>query len=205
MIKLLGTVPKKITIALSGGVDSMVLLDFLSRKHSVDAAFFDHGTEASRSAKEFVVEECKKRGIVLTLGKMHQVHRGREQSPEEHWREERYHFLDQFTVVATAHHLDDVVETWIWSSLHGTSSLLPYQRRNVIRPLLLNRKGDLVKWAEDKNVRWSEDASNNDFSYTRNYIRHQLMPGVLRVNPGIHTMLKKRLVERQQNLPNLFE
>lgn len=198
MIKLLGKLPRKITVALSGGVDSMALLDFLHRNHQVDAAFFNHGTENSDRAQEFVVKFCTEKNIKLHLGKIYTVHRGREQSPEEHWREERYNFLGQFETVVTAHHLDDVAETWVWSSLHGTSSLMPYRRGNVFRPFLLNRKYDLEDWARRKNVRWIEDASNNDIAYTRNYIRHQLMPGVLRVNPGIHTMLRKKLEERQK-------
>ena len=198
MLRLLGKIPKKITLALSGGVDSMVVLDFLSKNHNVEAAFFDHGTEHSAMAKDFVEEECNKRKIVLHTGKIYQVHRGREQSPEEHWREERYNFLHNFENVVTAHHLDDAVETWIWSSLHGTSSLIPYRRGNVIRPFLLNRKFDFQDWARRKNVKWIEDASNNDSSYTRNYIRNQLMAGVLNVNPGIHTMIRKKLEERQK-------
>lgn len=200
MLRLLGKIPNKVTLALSGGVDSMVALDFLSRNHTVEAAFFDHGTEHGASAKEFLLEECKKRKIVLHTGEISQVHRGREQSPEEHWREERYNFLHNFENVVTAHQLDDVVETWVWSSLHGTSSLIPYKRGNVIRPFLLNRKYDFENWARSKNVKWIEDDSNNHLRYTRNYIRHQLMPGVLRVNPGIHTMLKKKLEERQKSL-----
>jgi tRNA(Ile)-lysidine synthase len=200
MIKLLGSVPRKITVALSGGIDSMVLFDFLSRNHQVEVAFFNHGTENSQRAEEFVTVFCSDRNLVLYKGRVHNVHRGREQSPEEHWREERYNFLSQFELVATAHHLDDAVETWVWSSLHGTSSLIPYRRGNVIRPFLLNRKYDLEDWARRKNVRWIEDHSNNDTAYTRNYIRHQLMPGVLRVNPGIHSMLKKKLEERQKNI-----
>lgn len=198
MIKLLGHVPRKITIALSGGIDSMVALDFLSRNHEVECAFFNHGTENSIRAQEFVTDYCAKNNFKLHVGQIYQVHRGREQSPEEHWREERYNFLHNFENVVTAHHLDDVVETWVWSSLHGTSSLIPYRRGNVIRPFLLNRKYELADWARRKNVKWVEDTSNDDNGYTRNYIRHQLMAGVLCVNPGIHTMIKKKLEERQK-------
>ncbi len=197
MIKILGSIPRKVTVACSGGVDSMVLLDFLQRNHTVDVAFFNHGTDTSRIAQEFLSEFCTKAGLKLHIGLISTTHRESGQSPEEFWREERYRFLEQFESVAVAHHLDDVVETWVWSSLHGTSSLIPYRRGNVFRPLMLNRKHDLEDWARRKNVRWIEDISNNDVSYTRNYIRHQLMPGVLRVNPGIHTMLRKKLEHRQ--------
>lgn len=197
MIKILGSIPRKITVACSGGVDSMVLLDFLRRNHAVEVAFFNHGTESSKLAQEFLSEFCSRTEIKLHLGLISTTRRGPGQSPEEFWREERYRFLEQFESVATAHHLDDVAETWVWSSLHGTSSLIPYRRGNVFRPLLLNRKYDLEDWARRKNVEWIEDNSNNDTGYTRNYIRHELMAGVLRVNPGIHTMLRKKLEQRQ--------
>lgn len=198
MLLLLGKLPKTVTIALSGGIDSMVLLDFLSRKHTVKAAFFDHGTENSKKAREFVTIECKLRGIDLNIGDL-SGEKPKHQSHEEFWRIKRYEFLDNFNHVVTAHHLDDVAETWVWSSLHGTSSLMPYQRNNVIRPFLLNRKSNIQHWAESKNVRWCEDSSNRDFNFTRNLIRYKLMPNVLQVNPGIHTMLRKKLVERYKN------
>ena len=200
MIKILGSIPRKITVACSGGVDSMVLLDFLRRNHTVEAAFFNHGTESSKLSQEFLSEFCSRTEIKLHLGLISTTSRGPGQSPEEFWREERYRFLEQFESVATAHHLDDVAETWVWSSLHGTSSLIPYRRGNVFRPLLLNRKYDLEDWARRKNVEWIEDNSNNDTGYTRNYIRHELMAGVLRVNPGIHTMLRKKLEQRQSTV-----
>lgn len=200
MIKILGSIPRNVTVACSGGVDSMVLLDFLRRNHTVEVAFFNHGTESSKLAQEFLSEFCARTEIKLHLGLISTTSRNPGQSTEEFWREERYRFLEQFESVATAHHLDDVAETWVWSSLHGTSSLIPYRRGNVFRPLLLNRKYDLEDWARRKNVEWIEDHSNNDTGYTRNYIRHELMAGVLRVNPGIHTMLRKKLEQRQSNM-----
>lgn len=176
----------------------MVLLDFLSRKHHVNAAFFNHGTENSSAALNFVKDECSSRNIELVVGTI-VGSRKKQQSQEEFWRESRYEFLDQFPLVVTGHHLDDVVETWIWSSLHGTSSLIPYKRNNVIRPFLLNRKSNIQHWAETKNVKWCEDLSNLDYNFTRNFIRHKLVPNALQVNPGMHTMLRKKLVERYEN------
>lgn len=196
MIRILGKIPREITVAFSGGVDSAVLLDFLSHNHRVSAAFFNHGTVASNLAQPFVEEFCKSRGIPLDIGTMQERHRSREYSPEEHWRQERYAFLDKFPCVATAHHLDDVAETWIWSSLHGCSKLIPYHRGNVIRPLLLNRKAVLQDWARRKCVSYCNDPSNNDTVYTRNYIRAELMQHALVVNPGLHSMLQKKLEER---------
>jgi tRNA(Ile)-lysidine synthase len=196
MIKILGSIPKKLTVALSGGVDSMVALDFFKRKHDVDAAFFHHGTLTSDQACFFLEEYCSKNNITLHKGVINDSDCPKGLSKEEYWRDQRYNFLSQFETVVSGHHLDDVVETWIWSSLHGTSSLIPYRRNNVIRPFLLTRKSELLDWANRKGVPWVNDMSNHDCSYTRNYIRNKMMPDVLRVNPGIHTMVKKKLVER---------
>jgi tRNA(Ile)-lysidine synthase len=109
---------------------------------------------------------------------------------------ERYSFLDKFDCVVTGHHLDDALETWIWSSLHGTSKLLPHRRGNVIRPFLLNKKECFTDWAKRKGVPWVDDTSNSNTKYTRNYIRHELMPCALRVNPGLHKTIAKKIEDR---------
>jgi tRNA(Ile)-lysidine synthase len=195
VIKLFGKIPRTVTVACSGGVDSMALLDFVRHNHTVTAAFFHHGTENSARAHQFLTEYCNTQGIELTVGYMAQECPAGI-SPEEHWRDQRYAWLDTLGPVATAHNLDDVAETWIWSSLHGTSSLMPHSRNQVLRPLLLTRKYELQSWASRKRVPFVHDASNDDVRYTRNYIRHSLMPHALRVNPGLHTMLRKKLEER---------
>lgn len=194
MIKLLFPLPKKLTIALSGGVDSVAITDFLSRKHNVSCAFFHHGTENSERAFTFVNNFCKERNLSLTIGYL-KNEKHKKQSQEEFWRDERYKFLEQFETVITGHHLDDVVETYIWSSMHGTSKLIPTVRNNVLRPFLTTRKSEFVNWCERKSINWCEDLSNNDTKYTRNLIRHELLPVVLKVNPGIHSTVKK-LVEK---------
>lgn len=196
MIKLLGNIPKKITVAVSGGVDSMALVDFLSKKHEVTCAFFHHGTETSDRALEFLINYTDQKNIPLIFDHIKNERRP-EQSPEEYWRASRYEFLTRIKEpVATAHNLDDCVETWIWSSLNGCPKLIPYQRSNVIRPFLLTAKSELKTWCERKSVPWIEDASNLNTRYTRNYIRHELMPHALQVNPGLHKMIKKKMMEK---------
>ena len=196
MINILGKVPKDVTVAVSGGVDSMALLDFLSRKHNVTAAFFHHGTETSNQAYDFLTNYLSSRGIELVVGNI-DVEKPVDQSPEEHWRNCRYDFLKSIdSVVVTGHNLDDCVETWVWSSLHGKSKLIPHYHGNVMRPLLTTKKSELYAWCTNKNVPWLEDQSNRDTKYTRNYIRHEMMENVLRVNPGIYKMIRKKLQER---------
>lgn len=174
----------------------MVLYNFLRRKHSVVPVFVDHRTENSRAALQFLTETLVGSGVPLRVFTI-DGRKPAEHSWEEHWRNERYRaFASLGGTVAVAHHLDDVAETWIWSCLHGTPSLQPYSHGNVVRPLLLNRKVALLDWAERNEVRWIEDSSNADTQHIRNYIRSELMQRALIVNPGLHNMLRKRLLQR---------
>lgn len=173
----------------------MALLDFLSRKHAVTAAFFNHGTVNSHKAEMFLVEYCRERDITLHVDEISSS-KPKSLSDEEYWRNERYAFLDSFTNVVTGHNLDDAVETWIWSSLHGTPKLIPYQRGRVTRPLLCTRKSELENWCMSNLVPVCYDESNNDISYTRNFIRHEMMDRVLKVNPGIHKVIEKKIREK---------
>jgi tRNA(Ile)-lysidine synthase len=187
--------PKSVTVAFSGGVDSVAVVDFLSKKHDVTCAFFHHGTENSERAFKFVARFCTERSIPLLLGMMCNV-KPKNMSYEEFWREERYEFLSTLGPVITAHHLDDCVETYLWSSLHGKPKVPNLVRGNVIRPFLTTPKSDFVNWCERKGLDWCEDLSNEDERYTRNYIRKNLVPHALHVNPGLHKTVKK-IVEKQ--------
>lgn len=196
MIKILGSLPQNPVIALSGGVDSMALADFVSRTRSVRCAFFHHGTETSAEAEEFLSEYCEFRGWKLIQGRISKQ-RDPDVSPEEHWREQRYAWLDSLEEnILTAHHLDDSVETYLWSMMHGTAKLIPYQRNRVFRPLLLTVKADLVAWCKKNAVPCIDDKTNMDLKYMRNFVRHELLPRALVVNPGLHKVVSRKIHEQ---------
>ena len=175
----------------------MAALDFLRRKHDVTVLHYNHGTAHADLAEQFVVDYCKKNALTYHVGRVNEtIPPGR--SREEWWREKRYQFFDGLSTdcpTVTCHHLDDCVETWIWSSMHGTGKIIPYRRKNVIRPFRLTRKSAFRWWCVSHNVPWIEDDSNADTCYARNYIRHEMMPHVLRVNPGIHKNISKKVRE----------
>jgi len=202
MLKLLFPLPKDIVVALSGGVDSVAITDFLSQKHKVTCAFFHHGTLNSERALQFVANFCTEHNLPLMVG-MIKNNKPKELSMEEHWRNERYDFLDSFGdslgPVITGHHLDDCVETYLWSSIHGQPKVIPAKRNNVVRPFLTTNKKEFTNWCERKSINWCHDNSNDDTKYMRNYVRTHLMPHALHVNPGLHTVVKK-IVEKQQNV-----
>ena len=196
MIKIQNKLPREVYVACSGGVDSMAVVDFLKRNHDVTVCYFDHGTAHSFYAREFVAQYCTDNNLPMIMGTVGYAQAKPGQSKEEFWRNERYKFLHEINAeIITAHHLDDCVETWVWSSMHGTGKIIPYRNKNVIRPFRFTRKRDFELWANLKNVPYVEDDSNTDTCYTRNYIRHEMMPHVLKVNPGIHKVIAKKVKE----------
>ena len=193
MIKVQSKLPREVFVACSGGIDSMAALDFLSNNHDVTILFFDHGTPTSREALHFVSVQAKKYDAGFLYGTISRK-RHKDESQEEYWRNERYKFFHSINgTVVTGHHLDDCVETWVWSSMHGEGKIIPYANNNVVRPFRLTRKRDFELWADLKNVQHVEDDTNTDVCYTRNYIRHEMMPHVLRVNPGIYKTIAKKV------------
>ncbi|MBM88273.1 MAG: tRNA lysidine(34) synthetase TilS [Gammaproteobacteria bacterium] len=195
MIKLLNKVPKRITIAVSGGPDSMAALDFLTKRRDVTAAFFHHGTKASDKGEKVVTKYCNERDVTLVTEKISCTRRGGE-SREEFWRNARYEFFEKLNgPVITCHHLDDVIEWWIFTSLHGNPRLIPYKRDKYIRPFLLNRKQTLINWCRRNDVDYITDSTNRNDLYSRGYIRNHIIPTIGRINPGIHKTMKKKIIE----------
>lgn len=206
MIKLLGKISCITGIAVSGGPDSMAALDFVFRNRPETTAFyFNHNTVHGQKAEEFVKDYCSERKIKLITGKI-LTDKESHQSWEEYWRVERYNFLNQFQnhVIATAHHLDDAIETYIFGCAHGKPKYINYRYNNVVRPFLLSRKVDLIGWCVRHKVSYLTDPSNSDPSYTRNQIRLNVIPELLKVNPGLAKTVKKmyclRLIEVETTL-----
>jgi tRNA(Ile)-lysidine synthase len=196
MIHLLGKIPDDITIACSGGSDSMAALHFLNNgKRRVRVAYFDHGTEHGMEAETFVERHCANNGIPYICGRVTSMCEPR-QSQEEFWRNSRYEFFTELVgPIVMGHHLDDVAEWWMFSSLRGYSKLIPYRNGDVIRPFLATTKQELLEWVQRNNIPFIDDPSNRNTKYMRNHIRHNIMPHAFKVNPGLHSVLKKKLIE----------
>lgn len=206
MIQIQGKLPRDIYVACSGGVDSMAAVDFLRHNHTCTLMFFDHGTQTSTDAKEFLEDYIYSRNLIfrekptgtslkLEMGRIKNK-KDRSESWEEYWRNERYAFFKSVkNPVITCHHLDDCVETWIWSSLNGNGKLIPYANENIFRPFRLNRKAEFVNWCRGKSVPWIEDTSNEDTRFMRNFIRKELLDKCLVVNPGLHKVIRKKILE----------
>ena len=199
MIHLSFSPPKDVAVAVSGGCDSMAVLDFLRRSsRNVTALHFNHGTPNADAYERLVEKYCAEHKIPLITGALDDVPDDGA-SLEDFWRRERYAFFKEahgLLPVITCHHLDDVAETWLFTSLHGTPRLIPAARGVYLRPFLETRKAVFEDWCDRKGVPYIEDPSNNDTRFMRNFIRHEMIPKALRVNPGLHKVLRKKIQQR---------
>ena len=198
MIKLLEALPRRVYVAVSGGVDSMSALDFVRKgKRLVHVLHFDHGTAHGKDARKFVEEYCKSEKLEVTVSTLKRS-RDKSESLEEFWRNERIRFFREHTdaPIVTAHHLDDAVEWWVFTSLHGHSRLMSCRNHEsgVVRPFLATPKSELISWAERKGVPHVSDPSNESRNYARNRIRHDIVPHALLINPGLHTTIRKLII-----------
>jgi tRNA(Ile)-lysidine synthase len=197
MIRIIGKIPPTVMVACSGGIDSMVFTHFLLQgRRKVNLAYFNHDTQHSYKAQTFVENYANDNKLNLVIGRV-QGRKGK-RSLEEFWRDERYDFLQRTSsnYTITCHHLDDCVETWLMSSFHGQSKLIPFRRNyNIFRPFLMTSKKSIKQYAEKKQLKWSEDPSNQKTNFMRNHVRYNIIPQVLKVNPGIRNTIRKKLIE----------
>jgi tRNA(Ile)-lysidine synthase len=200
MIRILGKIPLEIVVACSGGPDSMAVLDFLRQgRKSVHVVHVNHCTDFGSVSATLVSQYCLRWDIPFKIRKIDPV-RPKGISLEEMWRNERYKILDEIGEslgldVITCHHLDDQVETWVWSCLHGTPKTIPWRRGRVIRPFSLTEKVKLRSWCDRKNVPFIDDPSNQEVAFVRNRIRHKIVPEALLVNPGLKKTVMKRVID----------
>ncbi len=190
MIKLLIKVPKQLYLACSGGVDSIGALTFLTHnnRRNIKPVFFNHGTETSKKALDFLLSQ----GYDPLVGNIQKA-KDKTESWEEYWRNQRYKFFNSLdNNIITCHHLNDAVESWVFSSLHGEGKLIPPVNKNVIRPFLITTKEQLKDICLKADKKWIEDETNLNLSFARNRIRHVLMPEILKINLGIEKVIKKK-------------
>jgi tRNA(Ile)-lysidine synthase len=188
----------RLVLAVSGGRDSMVLLDVMARSFGervACVATFDHGTgRAASDAAELVVATASELGFPVRPGRLGESTVLRREAA---WREARWRFLREVALeadaaVSTAHTRDDQVETVFMRALRGSwarglAGL--YARSAVVRPLLELSREDVADYAAERGVSWVEDPSNQSRSYLRNRARLELLPVLERAHPGLSAEL----------------
>ena len=180
-------------LAVSGGLDSAVLLDAAARvRPSCDlvVATFDHGTgPAARDAVSLVERRAAALGLRVIAGRAAAPLRG-----EAEWRAARWEFLREVArepggTVATAHTRDDQVETVALRILRDAGArglaALAARGEGIVRPLLDLRRAALERYAARRDVAYVIDPSNASPEHARNRVRHDLLPAMRRVRPSI--------------------
>lgn len=177
----------------------MAALDFIRRGgREVRVLHFDHGTPHASEARAFLEGHCKASGLDLVVSGLQRV-KAVGESLEEFWRLERLRFFKEqsgYGPIVTAHHLDDAVEWWIFTSLHGDPRVMPVTNRDtgIVRPFLTTEKSELIDWCVKRSIPFIQDPSNNSRDYMRNRIRHDIMPHALSVNPGLKKVVRKKIM-----------
>ena len=189
---------KKLLCAVSGGADSMCLLHLLWRGgFDVAAAHFEHGIRGAESLRDaaFVEEYCRACGIPFFLGRGDAPKFAEEKglSLEQAARELRYAFLEETadaigaSHILTAHTLDDNAETLLFNLVRGSGTPgitgIPKARGRILRPLLGVSRGEIMAYLRDNAVPHVEDSTNETDDYTRNLIRHRVIPVLKEINP----------------------
>ena len=172
---------KTYIVAVSGGVDSVVLLDMLAKKgeHELVVAHFDHGIRPESDADARFVWALAQRYSLPCEVRREELGAG---ASEELARARRYAFLRDIAAkydnadIVTAHHQDDVVETIAINLARGTGwrGLAVFGRGDVQRPLLGFRKKELYDYALTHHLEWVEDETNASDAYLRNRVRRQI-------------------------------
>lgn len=167
----------KYLVAVSGGVDSVVLLDMLAKSdHTLVVAHVDHGIRGEESAADarFVAALAKRYKLPFISTELHLSAK----ASEERARDGRYGFLfaeanKLGACVVTAHHADDAVETIALNLTRGTGwrGLAVLDREEIVRPMLQLTKAQLYAYALKNHLEWVEDATNREDTYLRNRLR----------------------------------
>jgi len=185
----------KLVVALSGGLDSSVLLHALCSLQfdngagfSLRAIHVNHGLSANATIWQgFCQRLCDVSGVALHVAQV-QVNGGGASNLESEARKCRYEVFERELgtdeCLVMGHHLDDQAETFLLRSLRGSGPRglaaiplhRPIGRGRLIRPLLRFSRLDLLVYAQAHNIEWVDDESNENLQFDRNFCRHQILP-----------------------------
>ncbi|RYF87686.1 MAG: tRNA lysidine(34) synthetase TilS, partial [Chitinophagaceae bacterium] len=207
-----------LVLAVSGGVDSAVLVDLCSRagfQFVIAHVNFNLREQESIRDEEFVRQLAEKNNVQLFVQRVNTTAYAAAHNVaiQEAARILRYEWFEELrnslsadltsaaighrVFVVTAHHLDDSVETMLMNLFRGTGimglrGILPLNGK-IVRPMLCFTKNDIVNYAVQQQLNWVEDSSNQLDKYTRNYFRNQLIPMIRKIYPQVDENLYHNL------------
>ena len=204
---------KKLLLAISGGIDSMVLLDLFSKldfKIAIAHCNFQLRGSESDEDEEFVKIKSEKLKVKSFIKKFDtKIYSEQNKlSIQQAARELRYNWFEELMItkgydyVLTAHHLEDSLETFLINFTRGTGieglTGIPEVNNKIIRPLLIFSRAAIENYAKENNMQWREDSSNASEKYFRNKIRHQIIPVLKELNPSLLQSYKNTITHLQQ-------
>lgn len=198
----------KVLIAVSGGIDSVVMLDLFSNTNIEFAIahcnFSLRGNESDED-ENFVKNLAQVYNVDLFVNHCNATDYSTENSLsiQESARELRYTWFNKicsennYSLVAIGHNQDDNIETFFINLFRGAGvkglKSIPVKRDNIIRPLMFAPRKQIVEYAENNNLNYREDSSNSSDYYLRNKIRHKLIPEVELITSGFKTSAQKAI------------
>ncbi|HYK45813.1 MAG TPA: tRNA lysidine(34) synthetase TilS, partial [Parafilimonas sp.] len=195
----LSTANCHLVLAVSGGLDSVVLMDLISKtgfNFCIAHCNFQLRGDESERDEQFVRSLATKYNKEIFVKSFNTKSYAEEKklSIQEAARELRYTWFFELITsnlkpqtsnfVLTAHHADDNIETMLMfffrgTGIHGLTGIPVYdKKRKLIRPLLFAAREDILAYANDNNLKWVEDSSNTSDKYTRNFFRNELLPAI---------------------------
>jgi len=202
----------EVVAGVSGGADSVALLHILlSLKPEFDlqisAAHLNHNLRGDESLRDerFVKDLCARLNVSLTVERadIAAVSKAQGISLEEAGREARYAFFSRLPApkknarIAVAHNVNDSIETVLLNFARGTALRglcgIPPVRGRVIRPLIECERAEIEQYCEDNGLDFVTDSTNLEPGFTRNRIRHHVVPQLLEINPGLFGTVSKNL------------
>lgn len=200
--KLTHKLPETCLVAVSGGIDSMVALHWLSQVPGrvQGVVHMNHGTGLFADGAELLIRS-RTYGMELHYRRLHeQADSG--QSRENYWREQRYRFFEEVFAttglpIVLAHNFDDCLEEYVMCTMvRGYFGTIPYQHGACIRPFRLWKRELIERYAKHHKLSWLEDPSNEDTKFKRCFIRHNIAPEIKELNPGVYNIVEKAIKEQ---------
>ncbi len=203
----------KLLIAVSGGIDSMVLVHLFNQLHydiAIAHCNFNLRGEESDGDEAFIKEYAERNNInfFVTHFDTTSFANVNKLSSQVAARQLRYAWFyellaeNKLDYLLTAHHLDDNIETFLINFVRGTGidglTGMPKQNEKVVRPLLPFSREEIVAYAKENNIIWREDSSNASDKYLRNKLRHDVIPVLRSLNPSLSDSFQDTLSHLQQ-------
>uniref|UniRef100_UPI0040496104 tRNA lysidine(34) synthetase TilS n=1 Tax=Flavobacterium sp. TaxID=239 RepID=UPI0040496104 len=211
---------KKLLLATSGGIDSMVLVHLLhALNYEIALAHcnFNLRGNESNADEKFVIKYAQDNQIPIHVISFQTEEFAIENklSIQIAARELRYNWFNQllnsekYDFILTGHHLDDQVETFLINFTRGTGleglTGIPDQNDTIIRPLLPFSREEIETFAQESNIKWREDSSNSSNKYLRNKLRHDIIPILKELNPSFLNSFQNTLNHLKQSNELLIE